>query len=169
MTEKLEPQEILALPVDGPGFLTSKTVGQYLMSTLRKFVNLQDGFDSKRPFGSGDWEEPLVLAFAKADLIWLRTDENGLIDDYPVSKFWDIVNDLTDFLLDVDYTTMDRILPPPPPKEWYVVYVETGNPTGGFMQDYFKDAYTEEEARTKADTNNQPYSANPWRVVHIPA
>lgn len=166
MTEILAPQEILDLPLDGPGFLVSKTVGQYLMSTLRKFTRLQDGFDSKRPFGSSDWEDPLILAFANANLIWLRTDENGLIDDYPSDKFWGIVNDLSDFLHEVDFTTVDTIKPPPEPKEWYVVYVETN---GAFMQDYFKEPMSEDEAKSKADENNEPYSTNPWRAVHIPS
>lgn len=168
MTEKLEPQEILALPLGGPGFLTSKTVGQYLMSTLRKFVNLQEGFDSKRPFGSGDWEDPLILAFANAGLIWLRTDENSQIEDYPTSKFWDIVNDLTDFLMDVDYTTMDRILPPPPPKEWYVVSVDQDTARKGEMNDFFKQPFTELEARTKAAEQNEVYDYRVWVPVHIP-
>jgi hypothetical protein len=164
----LTPQEILCLPLDGPGFLTSKTVGQYLMSTFRKFILLQDEFDSKRPFGSGDWQEPLILSFAKAGLIWLRTDENDLIEDYPVNKFWGILNDLSDFLYDMDFSTSQRVLPPPPPKEWYVIYVETGNPAGGLMQDYFGEPMDEDTAIAKAEEHNKPYITNPWRAVHIP-
>lgn len=164
----LTPQEILSLPLDGPGFLVSKTVGQYLMSTLRKFIHRQDGFDPKRPFGSSDWEEPLILAFANAKLIWLRTDENGLIDDYPHDAFWKIVNDLADFLHDIDFATVDSITPPVL-REWYVVYVETVPPTGGLFQDYFKEAFTEEEAKLQAETHNMPYSTNPWRAVRIPS
>jgi len=164
----LPPQEILSLPLDGPGFLVSNTVGQYLMSTLRKFTRLQDGFDSKRVFGSGDWEDPLILAFANADLIWLRTDENGLIDDYPSDAFWKIVNDLSDFLFDAEFSTIQRVLPPPPPKEWYLVCVDRDSTLKGQLTDYFKEPYTEEEARIQAEIHNKPYSYHAWSAVHIP-
>lgn len=167
--EKLEPQEILALPLDGPGFLVSKTVGQYLMSTLRTFIRDQDGFDSKRPFGSSDWEDPLILAFAKANLIWLRTDEFEQIEDYPTAAFWAILNDLSDFLLDVDYTTVDRIPEPPTPKEWFVVYVEQGRDSTAAMCDYFREPFTEEEAKSKAESENKLYTHNPWVAVHVPS
>ncbi len=165
----LTPQEILTLPLDGPGFLVSKTVGQYFMSTLRKFTRLQDGFDSKRPFGSGDWEDPLILAFANAGLIWLRTDENGLIDDYPTDAFWKIVNDLSDFLHDVDFVSIERVLPPPPPKEWYLVCVDRDSTLKGQLVDYFKQPYTEEEAKTEAEKQNDVYNYHAWHAVHIPA
>lgn len=162
------PQEILALPLDGPYWLTSKTVGQYLMSTLRKFTRLQDGFDSKRPFGSGDWEDPLILAFAKVGLIWLRTDENGQIEDYPTAKFWEIVNELSDFLYELDFSTVQRILPPPPPKEWYLVCVDRDTPKKGELNDFLREAFTEEEARIKAEELNESYNYHAWVPVHIP-
>lgn len=165
----IPPQEILCLPLDGPGFLVSKTVGQYFMSTLRKFTRLQDGFDSKRPFGSGDWEDPLILAFANAGLIWLRTDENGLIEDYPTAAFWKIVNDLSDFLHDVDFSTIQRELPPPPPKEWYLVCVDRDSSRKGELNDFFKQPFTEEEARRLAAEQNEAYNYHAWVPVHIPA
>lgn len=169
MTTNLTPQEILALPLDGPGFLVSKNVGQYLMSTFRLFIRFQDSFNPKRPFGSNDWEDPLILAFANADLIWLRADENGLIDDYPTEKFWEIVNDLADFLHDMDFSTVQRELPPPPPKEWYLVCVDRDGNTPGHLTDYFGEPMTEEYAKAQAEIHNENYNYHAWVPVHIPA
>jgi hypothetical protein len=165
VTENLTPQQILALPIDGPGFLLSKTVGQYLMNTLRKFIRLQDGFDSKRPFGDSDWEDPLVLAFANANLLWLRTDENGLIEDYPSDKFWKIVNDLSDFLHDADFSTLQL---PPEPKEWYLVCLDTIKKVSPELDDFDYYAYTEKDARTKADELNENATTQKWIPIHIP-
>lgn len=160
------PQEILALPLSSTQLPQANTVGQYLMGTLRKFIHIQDAFNSKRPFGDSDWEIPLIWAFADANLIWLRTDENSLIDDYPTDKFWNIVNDLADFLVNADYSTLQLPPPPPEPKEWYLVFVASQD---GKMEDCFMEPMTEDEAKTKADENNKPYGSNPWRVIHIPS
>lgn len=163
MTSKtLSPQEILALPLDGPGFLVSKTVGQYLMSTLGKFLRDGADFDSKRPFGSSDWEDPLIIAFANANLMWLRTDEFEQIDDYPTEKFAKILNDLAFFLLNADFSTLQL---PPEPKEWYVVYLATSART---LEDHFMEPLTEEEAKIKAEENNAPFEGTPWKAIHIP-
>jgi hypothetical protein len=169
VTETLTRQQILSLPLDGPGFLTSKTVGQYLMSTFRLFIREQDSFNAKRPFGSSDWEDPLIFAFAKADLIWLRMDENGLIDDYPYDLFWGIVNDLADFLYELDFSAAERILPPPPPKEWYLVCVDREGITTGHLTDYLGEPMTEDHAKEQAETHNEPYGYRAWVPVHIPA
>jgi hypothetical protein len=162
----LTSQEILSLPVDGPGFPTSKTVGQYLMSPLRKFIYFQDAFDSKRPFGSSDWEIPLVFAFGKADLIWVRTDENGDIEDYPTDRFWEILNELAGFLYDMDFSAITTA---PEPKEWYLICVDITGGSKGLFTDFHSLPYTEEQAKTVAADLNTDVKYCAWSVVHIPS
>jgi hypothetical protein len=161
----MTPQDILCLPLTTGNLSDAKTVGQYLMRLAKKAAIDRE---VTYPFGNSDWETPLIFAFANADLLWLRTDEFSQIEDYPCAKFDEILQNLYDFLFDAEFSTIVRLLPPPPPKEWYVVYVETGDPHGGLMQDYFKTPYTEDEAKTKADESNEPYDSNPWHAVHIP-
>lgn len=158
----LEPQEILALPLGEGNRSDAKTVGQYL-------VRLAQAENSKKPFGDSDWEAPLIWAFATAELIWLRTDEFCRIEDYPQSAFEEVLDGLYDFLFDVDVTTMERKAPPPQPKDWYLVYVVEDKDSAASIQDYFSEAFTEEEAKTKAARENSHYTKNPWIAVHIPA
>jgi len=165
MTAELEPQEILDLPLGDGNFSDAKTVGQYLMRMAKKAA--MEG-SCTYPFADSNWETPLIFSFANAKLMWLRTDENGLVDDYSDARFTEILVDLYDFLFDVDYSTMDRMVPPPEPKEWYLVCVDRDGNHPGQLTDYFGDPMTEEEARIQVEVHNKPYKYHAWSAVHIP-
>lgn len=138
-------------------------MGQYLVRIAgNAFLNGK----LDKPFLQASYSDPLVFALAHANLIWLRTDENGLIEDYPDAKFRTIMNNLFHFLFSADYSTLEL---PPEPKEWYVVCVERDTGSNRLMTDYFGEGFTEEEAKTKADAENEHYNYHAWVAVHIPA
>lgn len=159
----MTPQEILALPITEGNRSDAKTVGQYLVRCAEKAFMDQEAV---YPFGNSDYETPLIFAFAHANLIWLRTDEDSLIDDYPEDDFGKIVQGLYDFLF---LSKLEGLELPPEPKEWYLVCVERGKDHSAYLTDYFGEAFTEEEAKTKAEAENKHYDYHAWVAVHIPA
>lgn len=166
MASELTPQEILSLPLGVGNTTDAKTVGQYLIR-MAGDAFLEPG--QPYPFRNKDYEVTLIFALYNAGLIWVQIHANGKIEDYPEEKFRDILANLFHFLFEADFKAIERKLPPPPPKEWYLVCVEKDKGSAAYMTDYFGEAFTEEEAKTKAARENSHYINNPWIAVHIPA
>lgn len=166
MTAELTPQEILSLPIDAGTSADAKTVGQYLMrhAKLAYFTGA-----TTCPYGNPDAETALVLAFAEADLMWLHTDENGCVDDYSSAAFYEILTNLYDFLFDAEFSTIVRPLPPPPPRDWYLVCVGESKEGPNELSDYFRTGFTEEDAKLQAEIHNESYDYHAWHAVHLPS
>lgn len=153
------PQQILSLPLGAGNLSDAKTVAQYL-------IRIAQAADPKRPFGNSDPETALIFAFANANLIWLRTDENGIIDAYPQDTFEEILNSLYEFLFQADFSTLTL---PPEPKEWFIIQLATHPHIETQMSDFLEEPYTENDAKTKAeDLNNSEYAYR-WVPIHIPS
>lgn len=60
----------------------AKTVREYLMATLVEFLNKEEGFSGKRPFGNSGWDSAIIEAWIKAGLLQGKFDEDGCIDGY---------------------------------------------------------------------------------------
>jgi hypothetical protein len=159
----LTPQEILSLPLGEGSKTDAKTVGEYLMFVAtQRLQHLAPSY----PFGVQNWRDPLIWAFADAKLIWLRTDEKGLIDDYSSASFDRVLDHVFDFLSKADFST---IQPSPEPKEWYLVCMDTSAPRNPEIEDHDYEPYTEKDAKTKAEDLNKELHSSRWVAIHIPS
>ncbi len=71
----------------------AKTIGEYLVTTLRTLWREGEGFSGKRPLGDSDWEGPVIIALIKGGAIEGSLDEDGYLDDYPddIDEYMDTV------------------------------------------------------------------------------
>jgi hypothetical protein len=165
MPEKtLTPQEILCLPIECD-YSDSKTVGQLLASVLSRAISAPHSFRATQPWGSVDWLDPIAVALAKADQIWIRTDENGNIDDFPVTKVRNILNEVTSFLFRADFSTLTE---PEPVRDWFVISLGVNGHKVPYISDYQSAAHTEEEAILEAKRMSDNSAGIRWIPVHVP-
>jgi hypothetical protein len=112
-----------------------------------------------------DWLDPIAVALAKADQIWIRTDENGNIDDFPVTKVRNILNEVTSFLFRADFSTLTE---PEPVRDWFVISLGVNGHKVPYISDYQSAAHTEEEAILEAKRMSDNSAGIRWIPVHVP-
>lgn len=70
------------------------TIGEYLKSLLLKFWDEKDCFNSKRPFGNGDWDYNIYTGLIREGFIDGKLDSDGFIDELDTEKASEFVSRL---------------------------------------------------------------------------
>lgn len=80
VTEIHTPEAILATRME-PNDADADTVREFLVALLSELWRWGDGFDSKRPFGTSDWQITLRIALVKGGHVQGRFDEMGYLQE----------------------------------------------------------------------------------------
>ena len=72
------------------------SVKEFLKEILNTFWEKGEGFNSKRPFGSGSYRYDIVEMFIKNEIISGKLDSDGCVIEYNDEEFDDIIFEIID-------------------------------------------------------------------------
>jgi hypothetical protein len=164
MTNTFTVQQILALPM-GDNDANATTIGDYFARLAERAWVEEEGFSGKRPFGNSGWQHEVYHALVTHKVITGEIDEYGYVEDYDGHAADQILKEVLQFLLKIDWA---KTVEYREPEDWYVVLLDRSEGGSPEIRDLFAVGFTEKVAKERVASRKDQTDSGVWTAIRIP-